>query len=127
MQAIQAGLNDYQHLMIVNAPIKLSLNILLVVVTMLIVFGSIWLGLYIARTLTTPIHDLALATRRVAEGDLEFQLDRTTDDEMGTLVDAFNAMTANLGSSRRELAQTHFALQQSNEVSEQRRNYLETA
>lgn len=126
MQAIQAGLNDYQHLMIVNAPIKLSLNILLAVVTMLIVFGSIWLGLYIARTLTTPIHDLALATRRVAEGDLEFQLDRTTDDEMGTLVDAFNAMTANLGSSRRELAQTHFALQQSNEVSEQRRNYLET-
>ena len=41
-------------------------------------------------------------------------------------MDAFNAMTANLGSSRRELAQTHFALQQSNEVSEQRRNYLET-
>ena len=70
MQAIQAGLNDYQHLMIVNAPIKLSLNILLVVVTMLIVFGSIWLGLYIARTLTTPIHDLALATRRVQEQSL---------------------------------------------------------
>ena len=126
MQSIQAGLNDYQHQIIVKPPMELSLNILLVVVTLLILFGSIWLGLYIARTLTTPINELALATRRVAEGDLEFQLDRVTDDEMGVLISSFNAMTANLGKSQRELAQTHFALQRSNELSEQRRNYLET-
>ncbi len=126
MQAIQAGLNDYQHLIIIKAPMKLSLNILLIVVTMLIVFGSIWLGLYISRTLTTPINELALATRRVAEGDLDFQLERTVDDEMGVLVSSFNAMTARLNTSNQELAQAHFALQKSNEVSEHHRNYLET-
>ncbi len=126
MQAIQAGLNDYQHLIIIKAPMKLSLIILLIVVTMLIVFGSIWLGLYVSRTLTTPINDLALATRRVAEGDLAFQLEHTVDDEMGVLVNSFNAMTANLSKSNQELAQTHFALEKSNEVSEHHRNYLET-
>ncbi len=126
MKAIQAGLNDYQHLIIIKAPMKLSLNILLIVVTMLIVFGSIWLGLYVSRTLTTPIKELALATRRVAEGDLDFQLERTVDDEMGVLVSSFNAMTTNLSKSNQELAETHFALQKSNEVSEQRRSYLET-
>ncbi len=126
MRAIQAGLNDYQHMILIKAPVKSSLNILLLVVTLLIVFGSIWLGIYVSRTLTTPINDLALATRRVAGGDLNFQLERTRDDEMGVLVEAFNAMTANLKASSQELVQTHFALQKSNEVSEQRRNYLET-
>jgi two-component system nitrogen regulation sensor histidine kinase NtrY len=126
MRAIMAGLNDYQHLIIIKAPMKLSLNILLIVVTMLIVFGSIWLGLYISRTLTTPINELALATRRVAEGDLDFQLERPVDDEMGVLVASFNAMTTDLKKSNQELSQAHAALTSSNEVSEQRRNYLET-
>ena len=126
MRGIQAGLNDYRRLLIVKAPMKFSLIVLLVLVTLLIVFGSVWLGFYVARGLTTPINELALATRRVAEGDLEFRVERAADDEMGVLVNAFNAMTANLSRSRRELAQTHFALERSNEIAEQRRNYLET-
>lgn len=126
LQAIQTGLANYLHLVFIKAPMKLSLHILLVVVTLLIVFASIWLGIYISRNLTTPINDLALATRRVAEGDLNFQLTRTVDDEMGVLVEAFNAMMANLKASKQELEQAHDALQESTEVAEQRRNYLET-
>ena len=126
MRSIQDGLSGYQHQVLIKSPMKLSVNLLLSIVTLLILFASIWLGLYIAKTLTNPINELALATHRVAEGDLDFALARSSDDEMGILVDSFNAMTAGLRASNQELAKAHHALQESNVISEQRRNYLET-
>jgi two-component system nitrogen regulation sensor histidine kinase NtrY len=109
-----------------KAPIKLSLIIMLVIITLLILFGAIWFGFYIARSLTGPINKLAQATRRVAEGELDFTLEKESDDEMGLLVDSFNSMTSDLLASNRQLAEAHDALQQSNLISEQRRRYLET-
>ena len=126
MRSIQDGLSGYQHQVLIKSPMKLSVNLLLSIVTLLLLFASIWLGLYIAKTLTNPINELALATHRVAEGDLDFVLARPSDDEMGILVDSFNAMTAGLRASNQELAKAHHALQESNVISEQRRNYLET-
>jgi two-component system nitrogen regulation sensor histidine kinase NtrY len=126
MQAVSKGIADYRQLVMLKAPIKLSLIIMLIIITLLILFGAIWFGFYIARTLTGPINKLALATRRVADGDLDFTLEKESDDEMGLLVDSFNSMTADLLTGNRKLAQAHEALQQSTSVSEQRRQYLET-
>ncbi len=126
MHTVSQGITDYQQLVMLKAPIKLSLIIMLLIITLLILFGAIWFGFYIARTLTGPINKLALATRRVADGDLDFTLEKESDDEMGLLVDSFNKMTADLLAGNRELAQAHEALQQSTSISEQRRQYLET-
>lgn len=126
MQSVSEGITDYQQLVMLKAPIKLSLIIMLLIITLLILFGAIWFGFYIARTLTGPINKLALATRRVADGDLDFTLEKESDDEMGLLVDSFNSMTADLLASNRQLAQAHEALQESTSISEQRRQYLET-
>lgn len=126
MQAVSKGITDYKQLVMLKAPIKLSLIIMLLIITLLILFGAIWFGFYIARTLTGPINKLALATRRVADGDLDFVLEKESDDEMGLLVDSFNTMTADLLASNRKLALAHQALQESTSTSEQRRQYLET-
>ena len=126
MHTVSQGITDYQQLVMLKAPIKLSLIIMLLIITLLILFGAIWFGFYIARTLTGPINKLALATRRVADGDLDFTLEKESDDEMGLLVDSFNRMTADLLAGNLELAQAHQALQQSTSISEQRRQYLET-
>jgi two-component system nitrogen regulation sensor histidine kinase NtrY len=126
MQAVSSGITDYRQLVMLKAPIKLSLIIMLLIITLLILFGAIWFGFYIARSLTVPINTLAEATRRVAEGELDFTLEKTSDDEMGLLVDSFNSMTSDLLASNSQLAEAHDALQQSNLVSEQRRRYLET-
>ena len=126
MHTVSQGITDYQQLVMLKAPIKLSLIIMLLIITLLILFGAIWFGFYIARTLTGPINKLALATRRVADGDLDFTLEKESDDEMGLLVDSFNKMTADLLAGNRELARAHEALQQSTSISEQRRQYLET-
>ena len=126
MQAVSTGITDYRQLVMLKAPIKLSLIIMLLIITLLILFGAIWFGFYIARSLTGPINKLAEATRRVAEGELDFTLVKESDDEMGLLVDSFNTMTSDLLASNRQLAEAHDALQQSNLISEQRRRYLET-
>jgi len=126
MQAVSKGITDYQQLVMLRAPIKVSLIIMLMIITLLILFGAIWFGFYIARTLTGPINKLALATRRVADGDLDFTLEKESDDEMGMLVDSFNSMTTDLLASNRQLAQAHEALQESTSIAEQRRQYLET-
>ncbi len=126
MQSVSQGITGYQQMVMFKAPIKLSLIIILLIITLLILFGAIWFGFYIARSLTGPINKLAEATRRVADGDLDFILEKESDDEMGLLVDSFNSMTSDILASNRQLASAHAELQRSNEISEQRRRYLET-
>ncbi|MGA7279188.1 MAG: ATP-binding protein, partial [Desulfocapsaceae bacterium] len=46
-------------------------------------------------------------------------------DEIGQLVSSFNTMTSNINTSNKQLAETHRALQQSSQESEQRRRYTE--
>ena len=64
-------------------------------------------------------------SQRVAGGDLNFTIEKDSDDELGLLVDSFNSMTADLLASNSQLAEAHHALQESNQISEQRRRYLE--
>jgi two-component system nitrogen regulation sensor histidine kinase NtrY len=126
MQSISGGIVGYQQMIMLKAPIKLSLILMLLIITLLILFGAIWFGFYIARGLTGPIKKLAEATQRVANGDMDFIVEKDTDDEMGLLIDSFNTMTTEILASNRRLSRAHQDLQISNEVSRQRRQYLET-
>ncbi|MFH1019005.1 MAG: ATP-binding protein [Pseudomonadota bacterium] len=125
MQTISAGYEGYKQLMILKAPIKTSLLVMLLIVTLLIVFCAIWFAFYVAGGLTGPIGRLAEATRRVAEGELDFVLEKTSGDEMGTLVDSFNRMTSDLSASKRQLEEANAALRQGNLDAETRRRYME--
>lgn len=125
MTTISQGIEDYRKLKHFKEPFKFWLLIILLIVTLLVIFAAIWFGLYISRGITEPLEKLVLATRRVADGDLEFVMERESNDEMGLLVDSFNTMTQNLGLSNRKLAEAHTALQLSSQESEQRRRYTE--
>lgn len=125
MRTISQGIEGYRQLKHFKEPFKFWLLIILLIVTLLVVFAAIWFGLYISRGITNPLEKLVLATQRVAEGDLEFEMERDSNDEMGLLVDSFNKMTINLNSSNKSLAEAHTALQLSSQESEQRRRYTE--
>ena len=118
MVTISQGLEGYRQLMILKVPIKSSLLVILLIVTLLIIFSAIWFGFYVSRDLTGPIAKLADATRRVAEGELDFVLEKDSGDEMGMLVDAFNQMIKDLLTGKQRLEETHVEL-------EQRRRYME--
>ncbi|MFC1826348.1 ATP-binding protein [Thermodesulfobacteriota bacterium] len=125
MTTISKGIEGYRQLMLLKNPLKTSLLVMLLIVTLLIIFSSIWFGFYIAQGLTGPIGKLADATRRVADGELDFVLEKESDDEMGLLVDSFNQMTRDIQTSKIQLESVNVALQESNIELEERRQYIE--
>ncbi|PID55354.1 PAS domain-containing sensor histidine kinase, partial [candidate division KSB3 bacterium] len=80
MRAISSGVENYRQLKHFKEPFKFLLVIILLIVTLLVAFAAIWFALYISRGLTAPLENLALATRRIAEGDLEFQMESDSAD-----------------------------------------------
>ncbi len=68
----------------------------------LIVIGLTYV---IARAMTRPLAAMAVATRRIAAGDLDHAVPVTSGDEIGTLAGSFNAMVTSLGVARDELEQ----------------------
>ncbi|HJQ85602.1 MAG TPA: ATP-binding protein [Candidatus Binatia bacterium] len=108
----ERAFDEYLRLKIQRRPIQTNYIITLAVVTIVVLFSATWFGFYLARGITVPIQRLAEGTRAVAHGDLDHRIEGEGEDEIGTLVTAFNGMTAELKTSRAEL--------------ESRRRYLET-
>ena len=77
-----------------------------------------WFGLTLASGITGPIQDLAQATNKITQGDLDIQIDIEADDEIGLLVKSFNQMTKDLKKSKNGLEEANLSL-------EQRRKYME--
>ncbi len=125
LDAISRGLEEYKQLKILKRPIKISHMITLSIVTLLIIFSSIWFGFYLSKGITVPIQELAQATRRIASGDYEVFIDLESQDEIGDLVHSFNSMTMDLKQSKKKLEEANEELIRSNIELEQRRLYME--
>ncbi len=125
MASIGRGYEEYQQVKLLKQPIQSYYYITLSVVGLLVVFCAIWLGFYLAKTITIPIMRLADGTRRIAEGDLNFALDVQSDDEIDSLVAAFNKMTSDLRIGREQLELSAKMLRKQNIEIEERRRYME--
>jgi len=123
--AIKKGLEDYRQLKAFKQPIKTNQYITLSIVTLLIIFAATWFGFYLAKTITVPIMELASGTQRIAEGDYDFFIDLEGPDEIGTLVNAFNRMTADLKTSKARLDEAQREMRRTNLELDQRRRYME--
>ncbi len=110
---------EYRQLTLLKTPIKFGYIITLFIVMLLIIFSATWFGLTLAKGITVPIQDLAEATRKIAQGDLNHQINIVASDEIGVLVDSFNQMTRDLKRSKQGLEQANVDL-------ERRRKYTET-
>ena len=56
-----------------------------------------------SRSLTKPIRELLKGAREVSKGNLEIELRKKSEDEIGELVEGFNQMVKDLRKSHREL------------------------
>jgi two-component system nitrogen regulation sensor histidine kinase NtrY len=105
--------------------VRVSYLILVTVMTLLIVFGAVWFGFYVAKAITGPLQVLAEATKEVALGNYTVKLHNFTEDETGQLTRAFNAMTMDLSRHRHDVETAQVRLQDSNRELEKRRRYME--
>jgi two-component system nitrogen regulation sensor histidine kinase NtrY len=106
--------------------VRVSYLILITVMTLLIVFGAVWFGFYVARAITGPLQLLAEATKEVALGNYAIKLNSQSDDEAGQLTQAFNLMTRDLSAQKREVEEARARLEASNMELDRRRGYMET-
>ncbi len=102
LQVVEA-LREYRQLKILKQPIKNNYVITMFLVTMVVVFSAIWVGLYLAKEITVPLQQLSAATHEVAQGHWAHRIEGEGEDEIGTLVSAFNRMTVELEQSHQEL------------------------
>ena len=122
---VRKGLEDYRQLKAVKNPIRTNLYITLSIVTLLIIFAATWFGFQLANTITVPLGKIAKGTQRVAEGDYDFFVDAEGPDEIGTLVNAFNRMTADLKTSKARLDEAQEEMRRTNRELDRRRRYME--
>ncbi len=125
MASISRGFEEYQQIKMLKKPIRASYFITISIVALLVVFCAVWFGFYIAKSISIPIKELAEGTRRVAEGDLSFQIAPAGDDEIGSLVDSFNKMTHDLRLNRSQLELSSQKLREQNLEIEEKRRYME--
>ncbi|HKV28798.1 MAG TPA: ATP-binding protein [Candidatus Acidoferrales bacterium] len=114
--------SQYQHLRFFKNEILLGL----LLITLLLLFATTWVALFLSKRITVPIQALAKATQQVARGNLDYRITTRAHDELGALVDSFNQMAAQLGESRQQINDFTNSLQQALEEIERRRKLMET-
>jgi len=125
MEGIARQYTDFRQIKAMENPIKAGAYLFVAVVTVLLLFSATWFGFYVARGITVPIQKLAEGTEAVARGDLSVRIAVNATDEIGTLVDSFNRMTADLSTSNAKLEEANQSLVQSNLEADRRRAYTE--
>ncbi len=125
LRAILKGVEEYQQLKLTKKPAQISYYIALSIVALLVIFCAIWFGFQMAKSITIPIMKFAEGTQRIADGDLNYQIDFQTDDELGTLIKSFNSMTRQLATGREQIALSGEMLKEQNTELEKSRQYIE--
>lgn len=111
---------SYERVESQRSELQTSFAFAFVMVTLLLVMASVWIGLTFATRLTEPISALIAATEQVRAGDLSARVrEALTDDELDTLSRAFNRMTA-------QLATQHAELMEAAKQMDDRRRFTET-
>jgi two-component system nitrogen regulation sensor histidine kinase NtrY len=84
---------------------KTTYLVILIMITLVIIFVAIWIGLYLARELTVPVERLVYGAQAVGAGNLDVRVPSFGHDEIATLVQSFNKMTQDLRDNRARLLQ----------------------
>ncbi|HYT66402.1 MAG TPA: SpoIIE family protein phosphatase [Vicinamibacterales bacterium] len=96
----------YNHLssaqsLLVSGDMRLSDALLLVLVLIGVMFliievVALVMGLALARSITSSVHELFMGTERVRQGDFTHRINIASRDQLGELADSFNQMTGSI-------------------------------
>jgi len=123
---IRAGASQYWALFRSRNSIRWTYIFMLLVITTLVFFSSMWLALFLSKQITRPVEALADAMDEIADGKLGKRVAVESGGEMAELVRAFNHMAQDLESSRHMAESSRQQLSAANQALEVRRRELET-
>lgn len=113
MENAQQATQEYAALEGQRSNLQITVTAIFGLVCLLLLLAAVWSGLNFATILARPISRLIAAAERVRAGDLTVRVEEeATEDEIGTLSRAFNRMTSEIDSQRRDLIDANHQLDQ---------------
>ncbi len=126
-ELVTSSERDYQDLVKNQRRVRLLGLSTLGLMTLILLFVSSWVAIYLARGIATPIKALAEASNEIARGNLAHRVTTTiADDELALLAESFNQMTTQLEENRSRIEAGAAELREKNLALRERRNYIET-
>lgn len=84
------------------AEIRQSWQVVAVTLALTLLVATL-VALALVRSVTRPVRELVAAAGQISKGDLGHQVEHREKHEMGTLMEAFNAMSATLASDKKRI------------------------
>jgi two-component system nitrogen regulation sensor histidine kinase NtrY len=125
-RAMTGAFEGYQQLRVLKGPVTRVYVSFFLMLTLMILVGATWMGLYMAKRITRPVQQLATAAHEIGAGRLDYRVEIQSHDEFGSLAEAFNVMAGDLATSREQLERSAIALERRHHDVEGRRRYVET-
>jgi two-component system, NtrC family, nitrogen regulation sensor histidine kinase NtrY len=125
VKQVEASQQRYYELARERRVVRRTYMYLLLLLTMMVLFVTTWLALFLSKIVTRPLAALAEATQEISRGRLDYRVDVSAADEIGDLVRSFNRMAEDLESSRRQIEESSRDLSAANEELDQRRRQTE--
>jgi two-component system nitrogen regulation sensor histidine kinase NtrY len=125
-RGMTAAYESYQQLRVLKQPLAMTYQSFFLMLTLMILVGATWMGLYLAKRITRPVQMLATAADEIGAGRLDHRVKAETGDEFGSLIDAFNRMAGEIAANRRRLERSSVELERKHHDVEGRRRYVET-
>jgi two-component system, NtrC family, nitrogen regulation sensor histidine kinase NtrY len=126
VKQIEASQQRYLQLSRERRHVRQTYMGLLLLLTMMVLFVTTWLALFLSKLVTRPVAALAEATQEISRGRLDYRVDVTAADEIGDLVRSFNRMAEELEISRQQIEASSRDVSAANAELEQRRQQIET-
>jgi two-component system, NtrC family, nitrogen regulation sensor histidine kinase NtrY len=124
---VQERYAKYRKAEAVKEPIKALYISIFLFPALAILFGSVWLSLYLARRITAPLRLVAEGAERIASGERGVRVSFPAgNDEFAALIGSFNRMSERLQRSEEEVAHSRAGLQRKNQELEEGRRLTDT-
>ncbi|MCP4895562.1 MAG: HAMP domain-containing protein [bacterium] len=94
---------NFQEMKLQQGTISSTTALVFLAITLLLLFATVWLGLFLSRRFTDPLLAVASATQRVVDGRELEEVSVPASDEVGVLVDSFNAMVRRVRATEMEI------------------------
>ncbi len=93
----------FQEMKLQRGTITATTILVFLAVTLVLLFATVWVGLFLSRRFTEPLLAVAAATQRVAEGNQLEEVAEPASDEVAVLVHSFNAMVRRVSATEAEI------------------------
>lgn len=115
----QFAASTYQLLDIQQLDLQVSFAVMFGMVSMLLLLGSVWLGLNFANAIVTPISSIISVADKVRSGDHAIRVGILKDSgEIGELAASFDKMLDEMNKNRQELVEANIQLDKRREFTE---------